>query len=270
MKVLILASAEDSHARRVAGLLTARGADPLLLDPGLFPARARLSAVLQPRGVRRGLVIGEQRVDLSTVASVWLRNRRPLPSCVMNVWDAVECRTVPGAPHLAERAERPLAQLLQARRVGFEVPPTLISADPQELLDFSAVHGLPERPWRHGDAGTARHWRLVTQAAPPRLMDLRVVVVGERVFAAEIVSHDDQRRVRPHELPAELAERCRRLIRALGLNYGTINLALTPDGRHVFLEADPGGGFLWLEEATRMPITDALCDLLLDPAAQPG
>ena len=47
------------------------------------------------------------------------------------------------------------------------------------------------------------------------------------------------------------------------LNYGAIDIILTPDGRHVFLELNPSGEFFWLERTPGLPISDAIADLLL-------
>jgi glutathione synthase/RimK-type ligase-like ATP-grasp enzyme len=47
------------------------------------------------------------------------------------------------------------------------------------------------------------------------------------------------------------------------LNYGAIDIILTPDGRHVFLELNPSGEFFWLERAPGLSISEAIADLLL-------
>ena len=110
----------------------------------------------------------------------------------------------------------------------------------------------------------------------PKRLELRITVVGQRVFAAEIHSQqsnhtrydyrhydDNSTRYQPHTLPAEVAQRCLHLVARLGLYYGAIDMILTPDGRYVFLEINPNGQYLWIEQATRLPISDAICDLLL-------
>ncbi len=47
------------------------------------------------------------------------------------------------------------------------------------------------------------------------------------------------------------------------LNYGAINMVLTPEGEYVFLEVNPYGDFFWLEEYTKLPITQAIGNVLL-------
>ncbi len=67
----------------------------------------------------------------------------------------------------------------------------------------------------------------------------------------------------PHDLPRDVEQHCVELVEQLGLTYGAIDMIVTPDGRYVFLEINPAGLYLWIEAATGLPITDAICDLLV-------
>ena len=69
-------------------------------------------------------------------------------------------------------------------------------------------------------------------------------------------------RVRPARLPGPVAARLRRLLRRLGLLYAAADLRRTDGGEHLFLEVNPSGQFLFVEERTGQPIAEALCDLL--------
>ena len=55
---------------------------------------------------------------------------------------------------------------------------------------------------------------------------------------------------------------------ALGLNYGALDFIVTPDGRHVFLEVNPAGEFMWLTRHPGLPIAEALADVLTGRAAR--
>jgi glutathione synthase/RimK-type ligase-like ATP-grasp enzyme len=129
-------------------------------------------------------------------------------------------------------------------------------------------------------ASAVRYCPVIFQAYVPKRVELRITVVGGEVFAAEIHSQQsnhtrhDWRRYDlgetphlPHELPADVARRCLRLVGELGLCYGAIDMVLTPDGRYVFIEINPNGQYLWIEQMTGLPISDAVCDLLTSGAA---
>jgi glutathione synthase/RimK-type ligase-like ATP-grasp enzyme len=206
------------------------------------------------------------------------------------------------APWATIRAgQAKLAQLTLATRLGFEIPASLVTTDPAALLDFLREHGgrcitkhvshqstrdsgLDDEmlrftePVTRRDLAALRSVRLApvyAQAYVPKQLELRVTVVGERVFAAEIDSQaaartrHDYRRMdqtgaayRVHALPDDVASRCVAVARALDLQYGALDLVLTPDDRYVFLEINPAGEFHWIERLTGLPITAAIADLL--------
>lgn len=223
-----------------------------------------------------------------------------------DIWDGLDCLWLPGRPPVSRHVHHKAVQLRAAAELGFEVPPTLFTNDPADFLDFYRRHngqvvsklaGFAFFPTvgrtfsrytevvSHRDIGYAqavRYCPLIFQAYVPKLFELRITVVGQEVFAAEIHSQEshhtrhDWRRYdlfhtlhRAHILPDAVAQHCRDLVARLGLCYGAIDMVLTPDGRYVFLEINPNGQYLWIEEATGLPISEAICDLLMSHTAQP-
>jgi hypothetical protein len=55
------------------------------------------------------------------------------------------------------------------------------------------------------------------------------------------------------DLPADVRRRIRKLMSRLGLVYGAIDLRLTSDGQHVFLEINPAGQWLFVETRLSSP-----------------
>jgi glutathione synthase/RimK-type ligase-like ATP-grasp enzyme len=103
-------------------------------------------------------------------------------------------------------------------------------------------------------------------------VDLRVTIVGNQIFAVEIHSQAegdgmvDWRRAkepsllehRIHTLPPSIGDRCLKLVRSFGLEFGAIDMALGKDGEYVFLEINPNGQFGWIEEKTGLRISKAI------------
>ncbi len=108
-------------------------------------------------------------------------------------------------------------------------------------------------------------------------LELRVTVIGQIVFAVEIQSQQtpgsihDWRRVQenlPHKLfhlPADLENKCRNLVKELGLQFGALDLIITPNNEYVFVEINPNGQWAWIQQlCPEIPLRESLADLLID------
>jgi glutathione synthase/RimK-type ligase-like ATP-grasp enzyme len=182
-------------------------------------------------------------------------------------------------------------QLALAQTLGLEIPQTVMTSDPEEARElwracdgdviYKQFVALPEA-WsetrRLGEAETRiadaaiRLAPVIFQRRVAAVADLRVTVIGDEIFAAavdvrnlvydvDVRMNIDARHV-THTLPDDVAEMLRALVRRLGLVYGAIDLRLTEDGRYVFLEINPAGQFLYVEQQTGQPIAAALAAFL--------
>jgi len=114
----------------------------------------------------------------------------------------------------------------------------------------------------------------------PKQYELRVTVIGESVFAARIDSQDDARtqvdcrdmsadvRYSAVQLPEDLERRCRTFVRSYGLAFSALDLIVTPEGEYVFLENNPCGQFLFIEQLVpEYRLFEAVADLLSKESA---
>ncbi len=325
--LLILSAPGDTHSEAVEQILARRGVPYVHWNQANFPERETVTLRYDAHGLRsRTLTMNDAPIDLASVSTTYVRRHahpevsRPEKDAAARAYvesesrafllDAaqlLDCRWVPGPVRALHWAGDKAWQLRHAARIGFEIPPTLITNDPAELLEFHRQHdghlickalGFPHFP-AHGsddrwvfttqvvtprDIGyvdSVRYCPAIFQAYVPKRLELRVTVVGDRLFACEIHSQERERtrhdwrrydlqntRHAAHRLPGDVAALCVRIVRELGLCYGAMDLVLTPDGRYVFLEVNPLGQYLWIEKLTGMPISDAICDLL--EAAEAG
>jgi len=123
---------------------------------------------------------------------------------------------------------------------------------------------------------------VIFQEYVPGAMDLRVTVVEDDMFAAAITSESryaaDYRpglasaTVEPFVLPVEVAGKLHALMSAFGLNYGAIDLRVTPEGDYVFFEVNPAGEYLFVSARTGQPVSEAIAATLerRDRARQSG
>lgn len=180
------------------------------------------------------------------------------------------------------------------------MPDSLATNDPVQVLEFFNEHdgriiskryrtsiipcadgthvGYPTSPVSLRDIGYAESVAfapMLFQVYIPKRVEVRVTIVGDRVFAAEIDSQLTHRTrydwrnydwsrtpYRRHELPSSVRASLLALVNRVGLNYATADLIVTLQGEYVFLEINPGGQYLWIETAVGFPITEAICDFL--------
>jgi hypothetical protein len=303
-RYLIATEPRDLHAAEVALALEAQGAEAVCWFGADMPTRLAGSIGLAGGGVEWELRGETGPAARQPFDGVWMRRPAPpvLPAGLHPADRPVAERElrehIAGLYWLAAadafwvnplasrgRAESKAVQLAEAARLGFAVPPTLLSNDPARIREFLAAHRgrtvyKPYFPagWE-GAATTAVLGTSEITAAdlPPddilratpgifqrrveKSHELRVTVFGGFLAAARLDSQAvpearlDSRAggprlpVQPAELPAAAARRCFELLARLGIVFGCFDFAVTPDGELVFFEVNPAGQFLWVEEA---------------------
>lgn len=232
------------------------------------------------------------------IADVVRREAEALWHGIIEIHDGI----VVGRPSAIWRASNKADQLAFALRFGrVRVPDTLVSNDPDAVTDFFRFHGgnICYKLFRGASVErggetlfvytnllqeTHLQRRDIIERTPgqyqeyiPKAMDVRVTYVGREPFAAAIHSQDspvskidfrryDFERVRYEscQLPDAVHELCLGLLDRYGLNFGAFDFVVTHDGEYVFLELNPNGQWLWIEERTGLPVADALARLLAD------
>lgn len=145
-----------------------------------------------------------------------------------------------------------------------------------EAAPARATYTTPITEAQLAQLETIRLTPCLFQAYVPKARELRVTVIGDDVFTAAIMSqsHDrtrhDWRRYDveiPYEratLPVEVAVRCHALTRSYGLNFSAIDLIVTPDERYVFLENNPNGQWLFIQDLVpELKMKEALAACLI-------
>jgi glutathione synthase/RimK-type ligase-like ATP-grasp enzyme len=317
--LLILTEPGDTHADAACKILDSCQYPYTRLDPADFPVSLRVSAYISHTRAQVSLreIASGHSVDLSSSAAVWYRRPgQPASDPVLreqryregideenynflqDLWQSTNCRWVPGTPSTLRDAEK-LYQLSLASQLGFTVPDTLVSNDPNDVLAFYTRHAgyiiskraafsrlneytdhfyrYTERMSRRdlGYVDAVRFCPMIFQAYVPKALELRITLVGDNIFAAEIHSqesnhtrHDWRRydhyrtRYGVHDLPDEVGRLCRLLTKRMQLTFGAIDMIVTPTGEYVFLEINANGQYLWIEKQTGLPITSSIVDLL--------
>ena len=205
-----------------------------------------------------------------------------------------QCRWV-NHPAATYRAETKPLQLAIAAEMGFSVPATLVtnSADAavaarQALgetvvvkpLDVLSIEGAGRQTFGFASVlemndiarASLDDAPTVVQRALTKKTDLRVTVVSDDIFGAAILAdgspiYGDWRlrksdaRASAVSLPEDVAQRCVEIVKAFGLKYGAIDLAIE-GGEYYFLELNPTGEWAWLVDEAGLAIDEAIGALL--------
>lgn len=193
------------------------------------------------------------------------------------------------------RAERKILQLHAARRAGLRVPSTLVTNSRDELRTFLSQHRrvvtkmlVPLSQSMDGSgpfvytnfvaaedvdgAEVLGPAPMIFQVALDKREELRIVVVGERLFVAGVQpgALDWRKGVgspwRRAELPRRTEHAIVSLVRSLGLTTASIDLLRDAQNELWFLDLNPAGEWGWLQRDLGLPIADALAETLLAPA----
>lgn len=188
-----------------------------------------------------------------------------------------------------------LEGLRHAALAGFRTPATLMSSEPDAIEAFFDTHDgrvvyKPHRqhkPAGGGMLGTLPLSRSHLQgwhgadASPgifQELLDIefevRVLVLGRSVRAVKVTNrsrHADIRlllgtvnTVESFELPGDIREQCIRLVRQSGLVSASVDLAYLRSRVFTFLDLNPSGQFLWMEEfCPEIDVLDAFVKFIL-------
>jgi glutathione synthase/RimK-type ligase-like ATP-grasp enzyme len=203
-------------------------------------------------------------------------------------------------PFIANRSKVKFQQLLLANQYGIKIPKTIITTQPEKAKDFfiscgeealvktiytgnttigGRKQGIPSR--KIGKDEFYKFYKSIS-LSPTQLQEyvekdfeLRITVIGEKVFAVKIDSQINEEtkidwrlhtKMNPHsifELPLKIAKFCVNFLKDQGLVYGAMDFIVTPKDEYYFLENNPFGQYLWLEIETKIPLTEEICNLLI-------
>ncbi len=103
--------------------------------------------------------------------------------------------------------------------------------------------------------------------------DIRATVVGKKIFAVEIHKENkeevDWRKpgvkisYKYHNLPKSIDQLIFKLHKSLNLTYSGIDFIYTPAQQYYFLEINPAGEWVWLDNELKIPIANQIITELL-------
>ncbi len=197
----------------------------------------------------------------------------------LSLFKAANWMNFPQNTYLAE--SKPY-QLAMAKQSGFHVPQTIATNDAYQIkqffpndvvlksLDTVLIHENDNCLFTYTDIGESNAVNddnvsgtpLLAQKVLSNKKDIRITVIGNKLFAVEILANSEgiegDWRVIPKneldyidiDLDQDTAKSCFKLTKTLGLNFAAIDLIVNPDGIY-FIEVNPTGEWGWLTTKDR-------------------
>ncbi len=310
LPVLVVTRLDDVTADVVIAHLNRRSVPVVRIDPGDFPETVALSARMGGKGVGGRLRTASRTTDLGQVRSVYWRRPRPYTAAggldeQVRTWCVTQARyglggvlaALPGAhyvnhPWRNRDAEYKPVQLTTALQCGLVIPPTLITNEPAEAQKFAREYGpVIYKPLRHTDFtgpddrpltvwvenvaadelhDGVSHTAHLFQQRIDSVADLRLTVIGERMFAVRIGGapgkdwrrHYDELIYTLIDTPPELVTGVRAYMDAFGLVFGAFDFGLDSDERPWMYECNPNGQWAFCGDTITERIATALADYL--------
>jgi hypothetical protein len=282
--VLILTHPQDVHADAVDVYLKTAHVDVYRLDTSILGSPDAPVTALIKDGAVTGTVGG---CALERIVGVW--HRRPSDIVADRAEDRAELRAGIGGvlaalPYLNRPVDMVNAslkpyQLAVAGRCGLSVPASLVSSDRSAAQEFELgldggvvvkamsreVGGLVAEEDRSGWS-RAMH---LTQSRIEAAYHVRLTVVDGQMFAARIdTAHLDWRRDMDRcgysvaVTPPGIVRAVVAVMGQLRLRFAAFDFAVDAAGRWWFLEINSNGQWLWIEQATGLPIAAAIATAL--------
>lgn len=195
-------------------------------------------------------------------------------------------------------------QLRKAAKHGLKIPATCVSNDPAQVKQFidsvsgpvitkmQSAFAIYREKEEHvvftnelnddhlQDLDNLQYCPMMFQEKIEKKVELRITIVGREIFAFSIDSQQisnarvDWRKEgvallenwQPYELPADIKKKLHAFMDDYNINYGAIDILVTPDDDYYFLEINSAGEFFWLDRLCDNAISKQLAAVLLDNA----
>lgn len=217
-----------------------------------------------------------------------------------SLWSIFQGKKWIDNPWSIQIAEDKLYQLYLAAQAGFKIPDTIVTSDPSRVKLFYAKykkdiivkilraspildHVIATNKITEKDLEKIDSLKMapsIFQECVSKDYELRITVVGDKIFPAKIYSQEDKAtsldwRVKPKlndfdvkmestVLPPKIEQKIRCFMKKIGLRFGCIDMAVTEDGEYIFFELNPNGQWYFVQLNTGIDIAKAIANLLID------
>ena len=304
--IIVIGSKEEAHSEYIHNLLLSKGEKAAYLDTRKIPNDFITSWYTTDKNTKGSIYLDNLKVNFEEIKSVYWRwhygitihpdsnSKEELFKASMlerefvcyldSIFKNIDCLWV-NSLNAINMHKTKAHQLHLMAKNGIRVPKTLITNDKEELksfvenykgdLIFKPVRGGAhtekfDLQYLHDEKINNLKYCPVTFQEKLEGVDVRVYVVGDKIFAAEIRTteidfrNDPNAEIVPVDITEHVKNDCFKIMEMFDLNFTGIDIRHNPEtDEYVFIEANPSPMFIHFEKKTGFPVSETLAEMLI-------
>jgi len=320
-KILIITHTQDSFSlEKVTEFIHANNFEAVRFDVDLYPLKNHLSTVFENGNWVSYLKTETDKIRIDDVFAVWYRRAYnigiglkdeledqfynpamgEIRQTLFGFMESMDCYSL-GKPSVYRRIDSKEEQLKIAHKLGFKIPETCITNNPDEAKKFIQEHqdvvGKMQTGFAIYEDGVENvvFTNVIDEKSLERLdalvycpmqfqkkiekkKELRITIVGQDIYAFEIDSQQSEDgktdwrkdgvnlldKWKKTEIPKEIQQKLLQLLDVYNVDYGAVDMIVSPEEDYYFIEINAAGEFFWLDNlledhAISKSIADLLC-----------
>lgn len=302
--ILIITSSEDVTADLVIKELSALKARYIRFNTETYPTSSEIVIEYSADGIRGIIRTDSGMAFFEDIDTVWYRKpmspvvsseivdeqarqfaRQESEACLSGLYRVLNDAYWVSKPKAIRHANDKILQLAVAKKIGFDVPDTIVTSDPQRARMFyeAKLNDVIIKPLKSGIIEYAdgtinliytsvltlddlKHFDKVSfapcllQQYIPKKYEIRATVIGRQVMAVGLdtqqneLSRHDWRKANCSgvkyfgtTLPKSVEMLCYKFMDYYELEFSAFDFIVTPDDKCYFIENNPNGQWAWLD-----------------------
>lgn len=322
--VLILTNSQDgSHTDSIIEKVEKLGSTVIRLDTDKVSEGEH--SLKWENGGKVILNTPKREYNLMDVDSVWLRRPKvfnfkvndpeqrhltenEFKALLDSIYAALADKHWLNTPQSIELAKLKAYQIKLAQDLGFLVPDSIITADPDLARRFCANRDVVFKPLADENISNGkdvllipttlitdkhrekldliRNQYILLQEYITKRWELRITYIDNKIFVAKQIPTDPQNanhtvdwrllqvngnsRYEISAVPDTLENKICKLMRTLKLNFATLDFVVDPQGSYYFLEVNPNGQWFGYTDEIGMPVSSEIASFLINPEKKGG
>ena len=191
-------------------------------------------------------------------------------------------------PSILRKTENKIYQLMYASRNGFNIPQSYIGNSSSACTKYKKYKSII-KPITTGKTYGKNGWELYQtnlfkeidediRFTPVYLQDyiskqfeVRITIIGRKLYPVRIDTENQvdwradyqNHRYTLITCPDDIITKCYKLMEDFNLGFGAFDFIVTPENEWIFLEVNPNGQWLWLEQSLKLDISKKIVEYLI-------